>query len=136
MVICDTLISLFHNIVPLCVFQILGLCPVAFIVRFPDHEKTIFIAELVKIRSIWIMAAAHCIKVMLFHHDQIFLCLSDIDNRTRHRIAVMTVYALELDLFTIDVNDASLLYSECHSIHINGMLEYMHKITEYTKPST
>ena len=82
------------------------------------------------------MAAAHCIKVMLFHHDQIFLCLSDIDNRTRHRIAVMTVYALELNLFTIDVNDASLLYSECHSIHINGMLEYMHKITEYTKPST
>lgn len=54
------------------------------------------------------MAAAHCIKVMLFHHDQIFLCLSGIDNRTRHRIAVMTVYALELDLFTIDVNDASL----------------------------
>ena len=41
------------------------------------------------------MAAAHCIKVMLFHHDQIFLCLSNIDNRTRHRIAVMTVYALD-----------------------------------------
>ena len=81
---------------------------VGFQISLIHNIETVFVIHLCGPWSIWIMAAAHCIKVMLFHHDQIFLCLSNIDNRTRHRIAVMTVYALELDLFTIDVNDASL----------------------------
>ena len=54
------------------------------------------------------MAAAHCIKVMLFHHNQISFNLINTNDRTCHRITVMPIHTLELDLLTIHVNNTSV----------------------------
>ena len=54
------------------------------------------------------MAASDCIKVVLFHHDQIFFYLLHIYCGTGYRIGVMTVYTFEFCFYTINIDYASL----------------------------
>ena len=54
------------------------------------------------------MAASDCIKVVLFHHDQIFFYLLHIYCGTGYRIGVMTVYTFKFCFYTINIDYASL----------------------------
>ena len=50
------------------------------------------------------MAASDCIKVVLFHHDQIFFYLLHIYCGTGYRIGVMTVYTFKFCFYTINID--------------------------------
>ena len=54
------------------------------------------------------MAASDCIKVVLFHHDQIFFYLLHIYCGTGYRIGVMTVYTFKFCFYIINIDYASL----------------------------
>ena len=74
-------------------------------IRLVNHHKSIFIAHLIKIWCIWIMAGTNSIKVMLLHQHQILFNLPDIDYKSCLRIRIMAVDATEFNLFSIEINN-------------------------------
>ena len=54
------------------------------------------------------MAASDCIKIMLFHHDQIFFYLFHIYCGTGYWIGIMTVHAFEFCFYAVDIDNTSL----------------------------
>ena len=68
----------------------------AFIVRFVNHNKTVFIAKLVKLRAVRIMAGTDTVDIMLLHQAQIPVDLFQRDGKAGNRVAVMAVGAVNL----------------------------------------
>ena len=58
-------------------------------------------------RRIWIMAGADGVDVMLFHEEQILHDLLLADDKSGHRVAVMAIYAVELHLLPVDIENIS-----------------------------
>ena len=72
---------------------------------FIYHIKTIFIAELIEYWRIGIMGSTYGIDVMPLHLHQVFTHLFHGSNISRIRIAVMAVYAAQLECFTIEFDN-------------------------------
>ncbi len=100
----NSLVPVNPPIFPLRILQILSLGSVAFIIGFIDDKKTIFIAQLIEIGNIGIMAASNGIKVVFFNQTKVGFHLFQSYNRACDRIRVMPVYAAELDGCSIDHN--------------------------------
>ena len=83
---------------------------VALIIRLVDHIEAKLVAELVKLRGVRVMAGADRIDVMLLHHLEILLHLTQADHKAGDRIAVVAVYTAELDFRSIDQYDSVLYF--------------------------
>ena len=104
----NPLIPLFHHILPLLAAQILTLCSVTFIIRLRNYKKTIFVAQLIKMRCIRIVAGSHSVKIMLLHQLQIMLCLHKADCRPGYRIRIVSVYPFKFHFFAIQTDGTSI----------------------------
>ena len=69
----------------------------AFIVSFIDDEEAVFVAELVELGRVGIMACPDAVHVMLLHEQQVLLYLVQADGKSGYRIAVVAVCAVEFD---------------------------------------
>ena len=78
---------------------------VALIVRLVHHIEPVLVAELVELRCVRVMACPDRVDIVLFHQAQVPVHLFQADRKAGHRIAVMTVHAVELDLLSVEVKD-------------------------------
>ena len=72
------------------------------------HIESIFVAELIEIRSIWIMAGPYGVDIVLLHERHIPDDLFSTDRKTGHRVRVVSVHSVELDRHAVDVYDLVL----------------------------
>ena len=72
------------------------------------HIESIFVAELIEIRNIWIMAGPYGVDIVLLHERHIPDDLFSADCKTGHRVRVVSVHSVELDRHAVDVHDLIL----------------------------
>lgn len=73
-----------------------------FNVRLIDHHKTVSVAQLIKIRRVWIVAGTDSIEVVLFHQGKVCFHLFQADDKSCFRIGIMTVHSAEFDFFSVE----------------------------------
>ena len=123
-IVCDPFMRELHplGIIIFCVIQ--GRRPVAFIVRFVDNIQPQFVTELVKIRSVRIVAGTDSVEIIFLDHEQILQHLFRGINGTSHGIGFVTVNAAELDRRSVQqqnsVPDADT--AEAHALPDDFML--------------
>ena len=86
------------------VFVIQHIGSMSFDIRLIHHHKSVPVAKLIKIRSIWIMAGTNGIKIMLFHQGKIFKDVFFADRKTGYRVKIMAVYPVKLNLLSVKKN--------------------------------
>ena len=79
-------------------------CTVAFVIRFVNHKKSVFIAELIKIGDIRVMAGADGVKIVPLDHGKVGLGLFQPDGITGDGIRFMPVDAVDFDGVAVDKN--------------------------------
>ena len=87
------------------VLQELKLGAVALVVGLAHDEESIFVAQLVKARRVWIVSGAHRVDVVLLHQPQVGFHVIEVDGRAGDRVGVVAVDAAQLDRLPIDVDD-------------------------------
>ena len=90
----------------------------AFDVRFINHIEAKFIAHAQEFRRIGIMAGTDGVDVVLLHDAKVAQHLFFANSIAQHRIAVVAVYALELDGLTVDLDHAvfNIDFAEAYAI--------------------
>ena len=78
---------------------------VAFVVGLADDVEAESVIQIVEVRRVRIMACSNRIDVMLLHERQIRHDLLLADGRTCHRVAVVSVDAMEFDGLAVDGQD-------------------------------
>lgn len=72
------------------------------------HIESIFVAEIIEIRNIWIMACPYGVDIVPLHERHIPDDLFSADRKTGHRVGIMSVHSMELDRHAVDVHDLIL----------------------------
>ena len=72
------------------------------------HIESVFVAEFIEIRHIWIVAGSDGIDIVLLHERHIPDDLFSADGKSCHRVGVVPVHSVELDRHTIDIHDLIL----------------------------
>ena len=96
-IICQKLIPAAAALLYGAVFVIKLPRTVAFIVRFIDDKKAIFVTELIKHRRVRIVAGADTVKIKPADHCQILFHPWNIDDIAGLRVGIMPVHAMESD---------------------------------------
>ena len=74
-------------------------------IRLVYHIESVFIAELIEIRNIWIVTCPYGVDIVLFHQRHILDDLLTADGKSCHGVRVVSVHSVELDRHAIDVHD-------------------------------
>ncbi|CCZ92732.1 uncharacterized protein BN751_01858 [Coprococcus eutactus CAG:665] len=72
------------------------------------HIESVFVAELIEIRHIWIVTGSDGIDIVLLHERHIPDDLFSADGKSCHRVGVVPVHSVKLDRHTIDIHNLIL----------------------------
>ncbi len=85
-------------------FLLVGtLTSMALIVCLIHHIEAVLVAELVELGGIGVMAGADGVHVVGLHQPQVLMHLFQADGKACHRVAVVAVHPVKLDLLAIEV---------------------------------